>query len=84
MIGRRTLFIIALVVMAMACVGMAAAATDSSNVNVIHSTGTGNVIGTPDRAQVTFSIETENPDVKVAQQDNAQKMAKVISTRVLP
>ncbi|MHB8164458.1 MAG: SIMPL domain-containing protein [Methanoregula sp.] len=82
MIKRRSLFIIALVVMAIACVGMAAAATDTSNVNVIHSSGTGNVIGTPDRAQVTFSVETENPDVKVAQQDNAQKMAKVIDALV--
>ncbi|PKL69996.1 MAG: SIMPL domain-containing protein [Methanomicrobiales archaeon HGW-Methanomicrobiales-1] len=82
MIKRRSLFIIALVVMAMACVGMAAAATDTSNDNVIHSSGTGNVIGTPDRAQVTFSVETENPDVKVAQQDNAQKMAKVIDALV--
>ena len=69
--------------MAMACVGIAAAAvTDTSNDNVIHSSGTGNVIGTPDRAQVTFSVETENPDVKVAQQDNAQKMAKVIDALV--
>jgi uncharacterized protein len=84
MIKRRSLFIIALVVMAMACVGIAAAAvTDTSNNNVIHSSGTGNVIGTPDRAQVTFSVETENPDVKVAQQDNAQKMAKVIDALVV-
>ena len=39
--------------------------------------GTGNVIGMPDRAQVTFSVQTENTDVKAAQAENAVKMAKV-------
>lgn len=75
---------IALVFMAIACVGIAAAAsTDpSSNDKVIHSSGTGNVIGTPDRAQVTFSVETENADVKISQQDNAQRMTKVIDSLV--
>ena len=75
---------IALVLMTMACVGMAAAAPldISSNPKVIQASGTGNVIGTPDRAQITFSVETENPDVKIAQQDNAQKMATVINALV--
>lgn len=74
---------IALVIMTMACVGMAAAAsTDSGNDKVIQASGTGNVIGTPDRAQVTFSVETENADVKISQQDNAQRMTKVIDALV--
>ena len=74
---------IALVIMAMACVGIASASPfDTSTDNVIHASGTGNVIGTPDRAQVTFSVETENPDVKIAQQDNAQRMANVIDALV--
>jgi len=74
---------IALVMMAMACIGIAAAAsTDPGNDNVIHASGTGNVIGTPDRAQVTFSVQTENPDVRIAQQDNAVRMAKVIDALV--
>jgi len=74
---------IALVMMAMACIGIAAAAsTDPGNDNVIHASGTGNVIGTPDRAQVTFAVQTENPDVKIAQQDNAVRMAKVIDALV--
>ena len=76
---KSSLLIIALVVIAMACTGIAAAApADTGNNNVIHATGTGNVIGTPDRAQVTFSVATENPDVKLAQQDNALRMATVI------
>jgi len=83
MIKRQLLLMIALVIMAMACVGIAAAApADPSNDNVIHAYGNGNVIGTPDRAQVTFSVETENPDVKIAQQDNAARMAKVIDALV--
>ncbi len=75
---------IALVLMTMACIGIVAAAPldISSNTKVIQASGTGNVIGTPDRAQVTFSVETENPDVKIAQQDNAQKMATVINALV--
>jgi uncharacterized protein YggE len=83
MIKKRSLFMIVLVIMAMACVGIAAAAsTDTSDNKVIQAYGTGNVIGTPDRAQVTFSVETENADVKIAQQDNAAQMAKVIDALV--
>ncbi|MFA4825503.1 MAG: SIMPL domain-containing protein [Methanoregula sp.] len=82
MTERKSLLILTLVILAITCVGIAAAVTDSSNDNVIQASGTGNVIGTPDRAQVTFSVETENPDVKVAQQDNAIRMAKVIDALV--
>ena len=84
MIKKRSFFMIVLAIMAMACVGFAAAAPldATSNDKVIHASGTGNVIGTPDRAQVTFSVETENADVKSAQQDNAVRMAKVIDALV--
>ncbi|MFA4849792.1 MAG: SIMPL domain-containing protein [Methanoregula sp.] len=83
MIEKRSLFMIALIIMAMACVGFAAAAPlDTSNNKVIQASGTGNVIGTPDRAQVTFSVQTENADVKIAQQENAVQMAKVIDALV--
>ena len=49
---------------------------------MIHASGSGNIIGTSDRAQVTFSVETENIDVKVAQQANAAQMTKVIDALV--
>jgi uncharacterized protein len=72
-----------LLIIAMAVIGTASAATDSTdNDKVIHSTGTGNVIGTPDRAQVTFSVQTENIDVRQAQADNAVQMNKVIDALV--
>jgi uncharacterized protein len=70
-------------ILVMAAVGTVSAATDSTdNDKVIHSTGTGNIIGTPDRAQVTFSVQTENTDVKQAQADNAVKMNEVIDALV--
>jgi uncharacterized protein YggE len=72
-----------LLILTVAAVGTVSAASESTyDDRVIHSTGTGNVIGTPDRAQVTFSVQTENTDVKVAQAENAQKMTKVIDALV--
>jgi uncharacterized protein YggE len=81
---RRLSFIIAiLAIFLMAAVGsVAAATTDSTTDKVIHASGSGNVIGTPDRAQVTVSVQTENPDVKVAQAENAAKMTRVIDALV--
>jgi hypothetical protein len=76
--------VIAAGVIAMALVSCASAATENAcNEKVIHGTGSGNVIGTPDRAQVTFAVETENPDVKAAQKDNAVRMANVIDALVV-
>jgi len=63
-------------------VKVTSAATETCDVNVIHATGSGNVIGTPDRAQVTFAVATENIDVKIAQQANAARMRRVIDTLV--
>jgi len=69
--------IILLVVVALA--GTAAASPlDPVSDRVIHASGSGNVIGTPDRAQVSLAVETENSDVKSAQQENAANMAQVI------
>ncbi|WP_321506490.1 SIMPL domain-containing protein [uncultured Methanoregula sp.] len=82
MIRRLSLCMVAVAVIAMALVGCVAAADDTSNDHVIHATGSGNIIGTPDRAQITFSVQTENADVKVAQADNALKMNNVINALV--
>lgn len=72
-----------LLILVVAAVGAASAAPDSTgNDHVLTSTGTGNVIGTPDRAQVTFSVQTENVDVKAAQAENARKMTSVIDALV--
>jgi hypothetical protein len=78
-IMRKTIGLLSmgLIIITMALVGCAAAAPDTANEHVIHASGTGNVIGTPDRAQVTFSVQTEDTDVKTAQAENARKMTVV-------
>lgn len=78
MIKTIRLFTMGLVIITIALVGCAMAASETAaDEHVILATGTGNVFGTPDRAQVTFSVQTENTDVKLAQSENALKMAKV-------
>jgi uncharacterized protein YggE len=71
------LLTLGLLIITMAMVSCAAAADTTTTDHVIHASGTGNVIGTPDRAQITFSVQTENTDVRTAQADNAKKMAAV-------
>ena len=80
---RLSIFITALALVTMAVIGCAAAqTTDAANINVIHVSGSGSVTGTPDRAQLTFTVETENPNVKTAQSDNAVRMNAVIDALV--
>jgi uncharacterized protein YggE len=71
------LLTLGLVIIALALAGCATAASDTADEHVIKTTGTGNIIGTPDRAQVTFSVQTENFDVRKAQAENAWKMTTV-------
>jgi len=62
---RLSIFITALALVTMAVIGCAAAqTTDAANINVIHVSGSGSVTGTPDRAHLTFAVETENPNSK--------------------
>jgi hypothetical protein len=83
MMRRLNVFIIALVLVTMALIGCAAAATtDTANSNVISVSGSGSVTGTPDRAQLTFGVQTENANVKTAQSDNAVRMNAVIDALV--
>jgi uncharacterized protein YggE len=83
MTRRLNIFIIALVLVMMAVTGCAAAAAiDTTNINVISVSGSGSVTGTPDRAQLTFSVQTENANVKTAQSDNAVRMNAVIEALV--
>ena len=80
---KISLLILAVIFLAITGIGSVAAATQATcDENVIHSYGSGNVIGTPDRAQVTFSVQTENIDVKSAQMANAVQMTKVIDALV--
>jgi uncharacterized protein len=77
------LFVALILAVAVFAGSAAAAATDTSAAeNVIHASGSGTVTGTPDRVQIVFGVETENPDVKVAQADNAARMNAVIDALV--
>jgi uncharacterized protein YggE len=83
MMKKISLLTLVIVIVAMTCVvSVVAASTDTCDEKVIHASGSGNIIGTPDRAQVTFAVETENVDVKVAQKSNAVQMTKVIDALV--
>lgn len=62
--------------------GTASASLFGGEAREIHATGTGSVIGTPDRAQISLAIVTQNTDVKAAQQENAARMAQVIDALV--
>lgn len=54
-------------------------AADTSTDRTITASGTGSVIGTPDRAQISLAVETESPDVKAAQAENAARMTTVMN-----
>jgi uncharacterized protein YggE len=62
--------------------GTASAALFGGDDRVILATGTGSVIGTPDRAQISLAIVTQNADVKAAQQENSARMTQVIDALV--
>jgi len=71
---KRLVFLLAaLILICAAGVPMASAENGSeSNEKVIQTSATGEVMATPDRAQVTVTVQTENADVKVAQAENAR------------
>jgi hypothetical protein len=72
-----------LLILAVVAIGAVSAASDSTdNDRTIQSSGTGKVLGTPDRAQVTFAVQTDSINVKAAQADNARKMSTVIDALV--
>ncbi|MGA2161459.1 MAG: SIMPL domain-containing protein [Methanoregula sp.] len=74
---RTAVLVLAVVVLAMALVGWVSAA-DSGNDHVLQVSGSGSVTGTSDRVQISFAVETENSDVKIAQSNNALAMNNVV------
>jgi uncharacterized protein len=55
-------------------------AADTSTDRTITASGSGSVLGTPDRAQISLAVETESPDVKTAQAQNAAIMTNVMNS----
>jgi hypothetical protein len=66
-----------ILLIALLAIGTVSAAETSTD-RTITASGTGSVIGTPDRAQISLAVETENIDVKTAQAENAAIMTKVM------
>ena len=58
---------VVLLVVLVAIGTVSAADTGTTTDHTIAATGTGSVIGTPDRAQISLAVETEDTDVKAAQ-----------------
>lgn len=60
-------------------IGSAADTSSTSEKSLIHVSGSGTVKTTPDRCEISFSVNTKNSDVKAAQKENARKMDLVMS-----
>jgi uncharacterized protein len=73
---KTRIAVCALVLFAMAMIGCVAAADTPDH--VITVSGSGTVMGTPDRVTISFSVQTENSDVKLAQSSNALAMNNVV------
>jgi len=72
---RKSLLIAVALMIVMACsITAATAAADSSADRVIVTSGNGEVIVSPDRAEVSLAVQTENVNAKTAQNENALKM----------
>lgn len=76
--ANLALFMAALLVICAAVFVPGAAQTEPADDQVIHVSGTGTVTTTPDQAEISLAVETENADVKTAQQENAARMTNVI------
>jgi uncharacterized protein len=76
---ERMLIITVLVFLVALLVAGTVSAADTNTDRTITATGTGSVIGTPDRAQISLAVETENADVKAAQAENAARMTTVMN-----
>jgi len=77
--GKNLLLAICLLVVFSALASGVMAADNTSSDHVIMTSATGEVTATPDRAELSFSVQTENRDVKVAQAENAARMNQTIN-----
>jgi uncharacterized protein YggE len=69
---------VAVLVICAAVIGPVTAQNDNGD-TVIYVSGNGKVTTDPDRAIISLAVETENTDVKIAQQENAQRMDRTIA-----
>jgi hypothetical protein len=77
--SRSQIPLIALILLlGVALLATGVSAAENSD-RVISTSATAEMMVTPDRAQVTVSVQTENADVKVAQAENARMMDAVVN-----
>ena len=74
---RTAVLVVVMAVVVMALIGCVSAA-DITNDHTIQVSGSGTVTGTPDRVQISFAVQTQNADVKLAQASNALAMNNVM------
>lgn len=68
-----------LLVLGMVVSGSVTAAEQDKTERLIYTSAMGEVTTTPDQVMISVSVETEHPDAKEAQQQNARSMAAILS-----
>ena len=79
MMRRLILLSIACMVFAAIAVGGVAAQSETPPERLIHTSATGQVTTTPDQAEISVSVQTQNLDPKLAQAQNAAIMTQVMN-----
>ena len=76
---KKNVLAILLLFAVFAIFAIPAAAEDSQTDKVILVSGYGVSTTPPDKVTISFGVETENPDAKIAQSENAALMEKVVA-----
>lgn len=79
MAKKSYILAVILLVLLAGTVTVVSAATDATNDRVIVTYGSGTVIVSPDRAEVSLGVQTQSNDAKTAQQMNAAQMNTCIN-----
>lgn len=74
MMQKAVIVCIASMLLLTALLGPSLAAEEGTSERLIHTSAIGEVTTSPDRVELSFSVETEHMDAKVAQQKNADTM----------
>jgi uncharacterized protein YggE len=80
LLRKMTILVAGLLVLCALCLTPVMAQTGVTNpdIKTISTSATGEVLATPDRADVYLGVQTQNADVVAAQQENAQIMNRVV------
>lgn len=79
MMQKVVILCIASMLLLVAFMGPTLAAEEETLERLIHTSAIGEVTTTPDRIKLSFAVETEHTDAKVAQQKNAEIMSACIA-----